>query len=193
MSLRSIALSAALCSFFGATSVLSQTMPAQALTIASAFEQTERRHGELFTLDVMLGTYAVVTGLNELWLFDEAGALEDRASVAIEGEEVTFAWSTGESFTVPLDTSVQVRFSGEISPLATQVAILLTSQTAKAVAGLPKGASFEASGELVNPSLDLLGHWDLTSQGIELHVIDQEPKTVSLTSLLPSLEEKPAQ
>ena len=191
MSMRSTLLSAALLACLGAPMLQAQSPSSQTMTIASAFEQSEQHHGALFTLDVMLGTYAIITGLNELWRFDEAGALEDRAGVTVEEGDVTIAWSNGEHFTVAQSTPLEVRFSGETSPLALHIKTLLNGVLFEPVADLPKNTVFDASGSVVGSNEEPIGQWSLiNAHSIALRLEEQDPITVPLADILSALKKR---
>ena len=191
MSMRSTLLSAALLACLGAPMLQAQSPSSQTMTIASAFEQSEQHHGALFTLDVMLGTYAIITGMNELWRFDEAGALEDRAGVAVEEGDVTIAWSNGEHFTVAQSTPLEVRFSGETSPLALHIKTLLNGVLFEPVADLPKNTVFDASGSVVGLNEEHIGQWSLiNTHSIALRLEEQDPITVPLADILSALKKR---
>ena len=191
MSMRSTLLSAALLACLGAPMLQAQSPSSQTMTIASAFEQSEQHHGALFTLDVMLGTYAIITGMNELWRFDEAGALKDRAGVAVEEGDVTIAWSNGEHFTVAQNTPLEVRFSGETSPLALQIRTLLNGALFEPIADLPKNTVFDASGSVVGSNEEPIGQWSLiNTHSIALHLEEQDSITVPLADILSALKKR---
>ena len=167
--------------------VTSTSLNAQSMSVEQTLDVAGTRHGEVFTVDYFDDSYVFVTGLNEVWKLDAAGALVSRGAAVIDGDIAHLIWADGTGRALALDARIHLRFTGAQYPLAMDLPRIFAGALSAPVANLPKGARFDADGNISDAQGAPLGTWSLSAQQLQITPVDGEVSTLPSAQLVAAM------